>query len=35
MIVLRIWAVPIAALAFMLALIANTLWHFAEWIANR
>lgn len=35
MIFLRVWAVPIAALAFMLSLIANALWNFAEWIANR
>lgn len=35
MILIRVWAVPIAALAFMLSLIADALWKFAEWIANR
>lgn len=35
MILIRVWAVPIAALSFMLSLIANALWNFAEWIDNR
>jgi len=35
MILIRIWAVPIAIVAFMLSLIAQKLWEFASWVEKR